>query len=645
MSVSAGSRQQRIRHGVFLYPSGEVYVGQWRPPEGLTTSCYPAHADVDASGHCTSSSDESSDEGESLRQTVIAREPPPCRCGWGVYLRGGERYEGEWANNKRHGLGCMSIRSGKRYIGQFAHGVQSGRGVSVSPTGEVCTEVWEANQLTHKCFLLEDEHAKSAYSATICTPTEAANGSLACPGVPSGSSGSLAVASLTGSEPSGTNGDAQGAGARSASPGVSSSSSSSAMPLPHSASEEVDELIPSARELRDPGRPDSTKEKRSNLKCMKSWTVNDVAHLLDVVGMDTPAVERLRAHKVDGSVLSTLASLSAEPFLHLTFGSSHGSPDRQLLVVAVRLLLKVRQQLIAPQISAEALRQRFKNVEILENELEFGDVIGEGGYGRVHKARWMHTDVAAKVFRNREAGRLSRDFCSELSVLQRLRHPNITLLIGFCFRPDTTSAKYIIVTEYLPGGSLFDLLHRQRHQPEWNLSKVVTTAFEICLGMVYLHSHSIVHCDLKSSNILLSETREVKICDFGLAHLQALRDQISLGCVGTHHWMAPEVLRGEEYSQAADVYSFGMILWEMISRQVPFNGYTSAQVIGTVGYGRRRPRLPAGCPEHLRQVLRKALRPRPQKRRPFQELSEDLRNLHSWTVIEVEESLWTFFAG
>lgn len=375
---------------------------------------------------------------------------------------------------------------------------------------------------------------------------------------------------------------------------------------------------------------------------MKHWTVHEVAHFLDVIGMDTGDVERLRAHKVDGAVLCTLASLSAAPFLQMTFGAS---PERRLLVIAVRLLLKARQQLIAPQVSAADIRHRFKNDEILEGELEFGDIIGEGGYGRVHKARWMHTDVAAKVFRNREGGRLSRDFCSELSVLQRLRHPNITLLLGFCFREDSASSKYILITEYVTGGSLFDVLHRQRHQPEWNLSKVVTTAFEISLGMVYLHFHGIVHCDLKSSNILLTDTREVKICDFGLAHLQALRDQISLGCVGTHHWMAPEVLRGEEYSQAADVYSFGMILWEMVSRQVPFNGYSSAQVIGTVGYGRRRPRLPGGCPEHLRQVLRKALRPRPHKRRPFNELSEDLRRLHSWTVIEVEESLWTFFAG
>merc|ERR1711920_692284 len=102
---------------------------------------------------------------------------------------------------------------------------------------------------------------------------------------------------------------------------------------------------------------------------------------------------------------------------------------------------------------------------------------------------------------------------------------------------------YIIVTELVQRGNLYDLLHRQRHLPglgeEWTFSNVVDIAQEICIGMVYLHANDVVHRDLKSSNVLLNGPRQVKLCDFGLGHL--LSDSTPrVGVVGTHNWMAPE---------------------------------------------------------------------------------------------------------
>jgi len=167
--------------------------------------------------------------------------------------------------------------------------------------------------------------------------------------------------------------------------------------------------------------------------------------------------------------------------------------------------------------------------------------------------------------------------------------------------------------------------------------------------MTYLHCHRVLHCDLKSGNILLGKLQEAKICDFGLAQVldDGLQedDHVNIGCVGTHHWMAPEVLRGEIYSKASDVYSFGMILWEMISMQVPFAEYSASHVIGIVGYGHRRPKSPDGCPATLRAVLRMALRPRWIVRRPFFEIAGELGRLHRSADTDVEDSLWTFFAG
>lgn len=103
-----------------------------------------------------------------------------------------------------------------------------------------------------------------------------------------------------------------------------------------------------------------------------------------------------------------------------------------------------------------------------------------------------------------------RDFQTEVNILSTLRHPNITLFLGA-----VTFPLLCIITEYVPCGSLFDLLHR--HKRYLSLHQVVRIAREITCAMAYLHSRSILHCDLKSSNILLTEIGSVKICDFGLA--------------------------------------------------------------------------------------------------------------------------------
>lgn len=97
-----------------------------------------------------------------------------------------------------------------------------------------------------------------------------------------------------------------------------------------------------------------------------------------------------------------------------------------------------------------------------------------------------------------------------------------------------------------------------------------------------------MHCDLKSQNILLSEDWNVKICDFGLARYKEKFLKDNHGKIGTPHWMAPEILRGEKYEEAADVYSFGVILWEMLTGDIPFMGRSIAQITGMVGYHKEK---------------------------------------------------------
>jgi serine/threonine protein kinase len=154
------------------------------------------------------------------------------------------------------------------------------------------------------------------------------------------------------------------------------------------------------------------------------------------------------------------------------------------------------------------------------------------------------------------------DFIKEVDVISNLRHPNIVLYMGICIN----HSQYLMITEYLDRGSLFDLLHKK------NTKLKDDTLIDICqdlaLGLNYLHGQRIMHCDLKSSNILIDANYNIKLCDFGLSRvkskLQSATDG-NKGLVGTPHWSAPEILRGKRYTEQSDVYSYGMVVWEMVT--------------------------------------------------------------------------------
>jgi len=138
------------------------------------------------------------------------------------------------------------------------------------------------------------------------------------------------------------------------------------------------------------------------------------------------------------------------------------------------------------------------------------------------------------------------------------------------------------------------------------------------LAMRYLHSRSILHCDLKSSNILIDESWNARICDFGLSRYKMKFLHENRGRIGTPHWMAPEILRGEKYTEAADVYSYGMVVWEMLTRKVPYYGLSSIQIIGTVGYNRHCVDRPETGERHLLRVLKHCLQYKSEKRPTFE---------------------------
>ena len=219
---------------------------------------------------------------------------------------------------------------------------------------------------------------------------------------------------------------------------------------------------------------------------------------------------------------------------------------------------------------------RDKDLRIEYSELEWAGEekararVAEGAIGQVYRAVHQGQDVAVKEFKElfspqqEEDTEALKEFKAEVELLSSCRCPNIVLFVGYCFeRADAErNAPYrlAIVTEYMARGSLWDNLHRRRN--ELRPKRRVQMLHDIVKGMQYLRHKKIIHCDLKTPNLLVDRAFLIKIADFGFARMQknTLAKTLS-GDAGTPMWMAPEVLLNERFTFKADVYSFGVIVW------------------------------------------------------------------------------------
>ncbi|XP_042411882.1 probable serine/threonine-protein kinase SIS8 [Zingiber officinale] len=262
--------------------------------------------------------------------------------------------------------------------------------------------------------------------------------------------------------------------------------------------------------------------------------------------------------------------------------------------------------------------------EIPWEDLQIGERIGLGSYGEVYRADWNCTEVAVKKFLDQDLyGDALEQFRYEVKIMSRLRHPNVVLFMGAVTRPPNLS----ILTEFLPRGSLYRLLHRPNTQLDEK--RRLKMALDVAKGMNYLHtSHpTIVHRDLKSPNLLVDKNWVVKVCDFGLSRLKHHTFLSSKSTSGTPEWMAPEVLRNEPSNEKCDVYSFGVILWELATLHKPWSGMNSMQVVGAVGFQNRRLEIPNDIDPVVAQIITDCWESEPNKRPSFAQLLTPLKQL------------------
>ncbi|KAH9690328.1 protein kinase domain-containing protein [Citrus sinensis] len=265
-------------------------------------------------------------------------------------------------------------------------------------------------------------------------------------------------------------------------------------------------------------------------------------------------------------------------------------------------------------------------LEISWDELHVKERVGAGSFGTVHRAEWHGSDVAVKVLTVQDfLDDQLKEFLREVAIMKRVRHPNVVLFMGAVTKRPHLS----IVTEYLPRGSLYRLIHRPAAGEMMDQRRRLRMALDVAKGINYLHNLNppILHWDLKSPNLLVDKNWTVKVCDFGLSRFKANTFISSKSVAGTPEWMAPEFLRGEPSNEKSDVYSFGVILWELVTMQQPWNGLGPAQVVGAVAFQNRRLAIPQNTSPVLASLMESCWADDPAQRPSFANIVESLKKL------------------
>eukprot|EP00698_Gefionella_okellyi_P004243 TRINITY_DN1393_c0_g1_i1.p1 TRINITY_DN1393_c0_g1~~TRINITY_DN1393_c0_g1_i1.p1 ORF type:complete len:280 (-),score=58.09 TRINITY_DN1393_c0_g1_i1:34-873(-) len=226
------------------------------------------------------------------------------------------------------------------------------------------------------------------------------------------------------------------------------------------------------------------------------------------------------------------------------------------------------------------------------------ELIGEGGFANVYRATYRGVDLAVKKWKIERMPQDKQElFNREVTINQTCDHPNVVHFLSA-----SRSDPLCIVTEFVPGCNMYDLIHSESPYT-WSL--VCQMAQHAAAGVAHLHSRHIVHRDLKSLNLLVTPEFRVKVCDFGLSRFQPQASLKMTGGRGTVHWMAPEVIQHVSYGAKADVYSMGIILWELCARLVPYEGEfpDDYRIAEAVLLKQHRPQIPPYVPHRLAKLM------------------------------------------
>lgn len=284
-----------------------------------------------------------------------------------------------------------------------------------------------------------------------------------------------------------------------------------------------------------------------------------------------------------------------------------------------------------------SFRVQPKNQRIFRpSDLVLGHLLGKGFFGQVFKVTHRHTGeemVMKELYRLDEEA--ERNFLKEVAVLRSLQHKNVLKFVGVLYKDQ----KLHLLTEYIPGGTLKDFIHNHSVDVPWLLR--INFARDIASGMAYLHSRDIIHRDLNSNNCLVRNDKTVVVADFGLARIMLDRQSARLQAkgsrrlerkkrytvVGNPYWMAPEMMLHMKYDEKVDIFSFGIILCEIIGRVPADPDYLPRSSDFGLNSKIFKEKFCGSCPEPFYKIAFMCCDLAPEKRPPFQILEEWLAGM------------------
>ena len=281
----------------------------------------------------------------------------------------------------------------------------------------------------------------------------------------------------------------------------------------------------------------------------------------------------------------------------------------------------------------EKVSKPITNWIIKSNTIKILRKIGEGNSSDIFLGIYRGIEIAEKRLHLNKEKNIT-EFKREVSSFISLNHPYLLIFFGVIAEPKHLS----IITEYCPGGNLHELLYKKKHiYLSWKIRKEFL--LQIAIGMNYLHTNNppILHRDLKSLNILLTndikksnDITDIKIADLGLSVVNEKKN-LPNERVGTCHWMAPEVINCQRYTTKSDVYSFGIIIWEVCTREMPYDSINNREtILYRVSVNRERPnikRMPNDTPEKLKELMEQCLEHEPNKRPSFENIIKIIKEI------------------
>ncbi|XP_003937008.1 tyrosine-protein kinase receptor Tie-1 isoform X1 [Saimiri boliviensis] len=331
-----------------------------------------------------------------------------------------------------------------------------------------------------------------------------------------------------------------------------------------------------------------------------------------------------------------------------TFTYQSGSGEETILQFSSGTLTLTRR----PKPQPEPL-----SYPVLEwEDITFEDLIGEGNFGQVIRAMikkdGLKMNAAIKMLKEYASENDHRDFAGELEVLCKLgHHPNIINLLGAC----KNRGYLYIAIEYAPYGNLLDFLRKSRvletdpafareHGTASTLSsrQLLRFASDAANGMQYLSEKQFIHRDLAARNVLVGENLASKIADFGLSRGEEVYVKKTMGRLPVR-WMAIESLNYSVYTTKSDVWSFGVLLWEIVSLGgTPYCGMTCAELYEKLPQGYRMEQ-PRNCDDEVYELMRQCWRDRPYERPPFAQIALQLGRMLEARKAYVNMSLFENF--